>query len=90
LKQEKYGVLAKLRAMQEIVAAQESEKVGLQAKLQVEKSQLHREKEKLLAKRAMVKEVVSKACHSMSILSQVEKDSFEAKVVKLTKIIHQL
>jgi hypothetical protein len=32
-------------------------------KLQEEKSQLQREKEKFLAEQAMVKEIVSKACH---------------------------
>jgi hypothetical protein len=62
--------LVQLRAAQDNVAAQESEKEELQAKLQEEKSQLQREKEKFLAERAMVKEVVSKSCHSVPGLAQ--------------------
>jgi hypothetical protein len=63
LKREKDEVLAQLRVAQDKVSAKESEKAELQAKLEEEKSQLQREKENLLAVGAMVKEVVSKACH---------------------------
>jgi len=45
LKQDKDEVLVQLRAAQEKVAAQESEKVELKAKFQEENSQLQREKE---------------------------------------------
>jgi hypothetical protein len=59
-------------------------------KLQEEKSQLQREKEQLLTERAMVKEVVSKACHYVPGLAQEEQESVEAQVVKLTEILQQL
>jgi hypothetical protein len=75
LKKEKDKFLVQLRATQDSVAAHESEKAELQAKFQEEKSQLQREKEQFLVERDMVKEVVSKACHSVSGLAQEEQES---------------
>lgn len=53
--------------------------------LQDEKSQLQREKEQLLTEWAMVKEVESKACHSVPGLAQEEQESVEAQLVKLVE-----
>jgi predicted nucleic acid-binding Zn-ribbon protein len=72
LKQEKYEALEKLRVVRYNVAAYESEREEFQAMLQEGKAQLQREKEQFLVERATVKEVVSKACHSMLGLAQEE------------------
>jgi hypothetical protein len=63
LKQEKEEILAQLRATHDNVVAHGSDKAELQAKHQEEKSQLQKDKEKLLAEQTMVKEAVDKACH---------------------------
>jgi chromosome segregation ATPase len=90
LKQEKYEALEQLRVAWYSVATYESEREEFQAMLQEEKSQLQREKEQLLTEWAMVKEVVSKACHSVPGLAQEEQESVEAQVVKLAETIQQL
>jgi hypothetical protein len=90
LKQEKYEVLAQLRAAQDNVAAQESEKAELQVKLQEEKSQLQREKEQALAERAMVKEAVSKACHSVPGLVQEDQDPGRSSSSEARETLQQL
>jgi predicted nucleic acid-binding Zn-ribbon protein len=77
LKQEKEEVLEKLRVARYHVTAYENEKEEFQAMIQEEKSQLQREKEKLLAGRATVKEVVNKSCHSISGIAQEEQESVE-------------
>jgi hypothetical protein len=76
--------------VQDSVASHENDKAELQAKFQEEKSQLQREKEKLLAERAMVKEAVSKACHFVPGLAQEEQELVEAQVVKLVETLQQL
>jgi hypothetical protein len=65
LKQEKDEALEQLRIVRYCVTAYENEKEEFQAMIQEEKSQLQREKEKFLTEWAMVKEAVSKSCHSM-------------------------
>jgi hypothetical protein len=82
LKKKKDEVLVQLQTTHDNVAAQESEKEELQVKFQEEKSQIQREKEKLLIEWPMVKEVVSKECHFVLGLAQEEKESVEAQVVK--------
>jgi hypothetical protein len=68
--------------LQDSVAAYESEKVELQAKLQEEKkageAQLKNEKEKFLAEHVVVKDTVRKACRSMPDLVQEEQEHVEA------------
>ena len=43
----------------------------------------------MLAERAMVKEVVSKSCHSVPRLAQKEKESVKAQLVKLVEKLQQ-
>jgi len=75
--------------MHDNVATYENDKAELQAKHQEEKSQLQGEKEKLLTERAMVKEAVSKACHSVPGLAQEEQDPVEVQIVKLVETLQQ-
>ena len=72
MKQDKYESLEKLRVSRYSVVAYESEREEFHAILQEEKSQLQREKEYFLTERAMVKEAVSKSCHSVPGLAQEE------------------
>jgi hypothetical protein len=55
-----------------------------------EKVQIQREKEKLLAEWATVKEAVNKSCFFMPGLAQEEQDSVEVQVAKLVETIQQL
>jgi hypothetical protein len=57
--------------------------------LQEGKSQLQREKEQLLVEWAVVKEVVSKACHFVPGLAPEEHEFVKAQVVKLAETIQQ-
>jgi hypothetical protein len=65
LKQEKDEVLEQLRVARYSVAAYESEREEFWAMLQEDNAKLQREKEQLLAEGAIVKEAVSKSCHSV-------------------------
>jgi hypothetical protein len=65
LKQEKDEFLEQLRVAWYNVAAYESEREEFWAMIQEDKAQLQREKEKFLAEWVAIKEVVSKACHSI-------------------------
>jgi hypothetical protein len=90
LKQEKDEALEQLRVARYSVAAYESEREEFQAMIQKEKSQLQREKEHLLVEQATIKEVVSKACHTVPGLAQEEQNSVKAQVLKLVETIQQL
>jgi gamma-glutamylcysteine synthetase len=65
LKQERIESFEQLRVVWYSVVSYESEREEFQAMLQEEKAQLQKDKEKVLAEQAIVKEAVSKAYHSV-------------------------
>jgi trimethylamine:corrinoid methyltransferase-like protein len=83
LKQEKEEVLEKLRVAQK-------EKNEIRAKFKQNNAKIQEEKDQLLAEQTAVKEVVTKALHSMSGLAQEEPESIEMQVGKLVEAIQQL
>ena len=68
----------------------QQEKVSLQANFEEEKAQIQQEREQLLAEQVGVKEVVSRALHSMTCLDKKEEDLVEYQVEKLVEAIQQL
>ena len=66
------------------------ERDDIQAKFAKDRAQIQKEKEKLLAEKIGVKEVVIRALHSVTGLEQMEEHPVERQVGKLSKAIQQL
>jgi chromosome segregation ATPase len=70
--------------------AAEQENISLQAKFDEEKAQLQQGKEQLLAEQLEVKEAVSRALHSVTVIEIKVEDRVTQQVEKLTEVIQQL
>jgi chromosome segregation ATPase len=70
--------------------AAEQENISLQAKFDEEKAQMQQGKEQLLAEQLEVKEAVSRALRSVTVLEIKAEDRVTQQVEKLTEAIQQL
>jgi hypothetical protein len=59
-------------------------------KFEEDKEKIQKEKDQLLAEKTVVKEVVTRALLSMSVLAYMEEDTTESQVGKLVEAIQQL
>jgi hypothetical protein len=83
LKQEKEEVLEQLRVAQQ-------EKYDLRVKFEEDIEKIQKEKDHLLEEKTMVREAVPRALRYVSILAQMEEETIESQVGKLTEVIQQL
>jgi hypothetical protein len=83
LKQAKEESLEKSRVSKQ-------EKDDLQAKFEEDREQIQREKDQLLTENIGVREVVTRALHSMLGLKPMEEETDESQVGKLVEAIQQL
>jgi hypothetical protein len=83
LKQEKEEALEQRRVAQQ-------EKDDLRAKFEEDREQIQKEKEQLLVEQIGVREAVTRALRSVPGLAQMEEETTEIQVGKLTEAIQQL